>query len=228
VALMWVLGACLSAQQPRPPAPVIRAAGEAVLFAPPDQARIELGVIAQAPSAQAAAEQCARQLESVLARLRKLLGEKAEIRTAGYSLSPNYRYPRDGGRPEITGYTASNIVEVRTRALADVGPVIDAATQSGANAVHGLQFTLRDDEAVRMKALQQATRRARANAEAMAAAAGLKIVRVLALEQGEAHLIRPVRELAPARAELAGAPTPVEPGTIEVRASVTLTVEVAQ
>lgn len=226
---MLALGLTLPAlaQPARPTPPIIRAFGEAVVSAPPDQAQIELGVIAEAATAQAAAEQSARQLEAVLARLRKLLANKAEISTAGYSLSPNYRHPREGGKPEIAGYTASHIVRVRTRELADLGPAIDAATQSGANAVHGLQFMLRDDEAVRSKALQEATRKARAHAEAMAAAAGLKILRVLALEQGEAPPIRPLRELTIARAELAAAPTPIEPGTIEVRASVTLTVEVA-
>lgn len=225
--VVLALGLTAGVVAPQEP-PVIRAFGEAVISAPPDQAQIELGVVAQAPTAQAAAEQSARQLEAVLARLRKLLAGKAEIRTAGYSLSPNYRYPRDGGKPEITGYTASNIVQVRTRDLAGVGPVIDSATQSGANTVHSLQFMLRDDQAARSKALQEAVRKARAHAEAMAAAAGLKIVRVLALEQGEAQTIRPVREPVMARAELAGAPTPIEPGSIEVRATVTLTVQVTQ
>ncbi len=217
-------------QAPAPASPrtTIRATGEAVVSARPDQARLALGVVTQAATAQAAAAQNAKQLEEVLAQPRKRLGDKAEIRTSGYALTPEYRYPRDGGRPEITGYTASNTIEIRTRDLADVGAVIDAAVQSGANTIHGLHFLLRDDRAVRAQALQEATRKARAHAEAMADAAGLKIVRVLSIEQGEAAWIRPVRELRmAAAAEVAAPPTPIEPGGVEVRVNVTLTAEAA-
>lgn len=196
------------------------------MSAPPDLARLTLGVTTQAPTAQAAAAQNAKQLEAVLARLRKLGGGKAEIRTTGYSLMPNYRYPRDGGRPEIVGYTATNLIELKTSALRDVGFWIDAAVEAGANTIHNLQFLVRDEQTLKAQALSEATRQARANAEAMAAAAGVKILRVLSIEQGEAHLIRPVREFALARAAEAAVPTPVEPGQIEVRAVVTLTVEV--
>lgn len=199
-----------------------------MVSARPDQAQLDFGVTTQASTAQAAAAQNAKQLEAVLAQLRRRLGEKAEIRTSGYSLAPEYRYPREGGRPEIIGYTASNIVEVKTRELAEMGAVIDAAVQAGANTIRGLHWLLRDDRAVRAQALQEATRRARAHAEAMAAAAGVKILRVLAIEQAEAQLIRPVRQFVRAGvAEAMAAPTPVEPGAIEVRAGVTVTFEVA-
>ncbi|MCS7316122.1 MAG: SIMPL domain-containing protein [Bryobacterales bacterium] len=225
---LWCLWFVLPAwtQEAQAPKAQIRASADAVVQARPDQAQIELGVISQAPTAQAAAAQNAAQLEAVLARLRKLLAGRGDIQTSGYSLTPNYRYPKDG-KPEIAGYTASNIVEVRTQDLKLVGPVIDAATQAGANTIHSLRFTLRDDEALRLEALRQATRRAHARAEAMAAASGLKPVRIVSIELAPTAPIRPVRELAVARAAEVTAPTPVEPGIIEVHASVTVVVEAA-
>lgn len=226
---LWCLLASLAAAaQEGPPARTqVRASAEAVVQARPDQAQIEIGVTSQAATAQAAAAQNAAQLDAVLARLRKLLAGKGEIQTSGYSLSPNYRYPKDG-KPEIAGYTASNVVEIRTQELKLVGSLIDAATQAGANTIHSLRFTLRDDEAVKLEALRQATRKARAGAEAMAAAAGLKPVRIVSIEQAPAPTFRPMREIAMARApEVATAPTPVEPGVIEVHASVTVVLEAA-
>lgn len=224
---LWCLVASLSiaAQEPAPARTQIRASAEAVVQARPDQAQIEIGVLSQAATAQAAASQNAAQLDAVLARLRKLLAGRGEVQTSGYSLTPNYRYPKDG-KPEITGYTASNVVQVKTQDLGLVGPVIDAATQAGANVIHSLRFTLRDDEAVRLEALRQATRKARASAEAMAAAAGLKPVRIVSIEQAPAPPYRPMREIAFARApEIATASTPVEAGAIEVHASVTVVLE---
>ena len=52
------------------------------------------------------------------------LGPSADIRTTGYSLSPDYRYPREGGEPSISGYTATNVVQVTLVDLTQVGQVI--------------------------------------------------------------------------------------------------------
>lgn len=200
----------------------VRATGEAVVSAKPDTARLDLGVVTFASTAQAAASQNATQVQAVLDKLHAALGPDAQIRTANYSLNPNYQPPRPGEQPAISGYTASNTVEVTTGELSDLGKLIDAASQAGANHIQGLQFLLRKDAPVRAQALEQAVQAARANAQTMAAAMGMKLGRVLLLEQGAPSEIRPLARMA---ASLAVAPTPVESGTLEVRATVTLTVE---
>jgi uncharacterized protein YggE len=211
--------------------PTVRASGEAVVHAKPDLARIDFGVTSQAQTAATAAAQNAKQLESVMAALRKALGPNADIRTVSYSLNPDYRYPREGGKPEITGYTATNIVQISTADMAGVGKLVDAATQAGATNVHRLQFTLKDEQAVRAQALAEASRKARANAEAMAAALGLKVVRVLLAQSSTPPVIPVQREMMMARAASMAADqaaTPIESGTLEIRANVNLVLEVSQ
>jgi len=204
--------------------PYIRAAGDATVSAKPDRAKLDIGVVTQAASAQAAAAQNATQTESMVTALRRSLGNSAEIRTSGYSLTPNFRYAKDGGQPTLSGYTASNTVAIVTNDLANVGKVIDAGTQAGANNIRGLEFQLKDEAPVRAQALAEAARKARAGAEAMAAALGLKVVRVLSAEEGgEPQVIRPMRAMAMGAA---AATTPIESGNIQVQASVTVTVEV--
>ena len=88
--------------QMRPPS--VTAQGEAVITAEPDQAQIDIGVLTQARTAPDAAKENAEKLSRVLAQIKKLLGKGDEVKTTGYSLNPNYRYPQ-GGKPEITGYT---------------------------------------------------------------------------------------------------------------------------
>ena len=209
--------------------PTIRVGGEATINAKPDQAELSLGVVTQAATGQAAAAQNAQKLDAVLVQLRKILGSGAEIKTLGYSLTPNYRYPKEGGQPTISGYTASNVVEVKTGDLSQVGKLIDIATQSGANTVQSLRFTLKDEQPVLAQALRQAAVKARAKADALASALGVKIVRVLQVDEG-GQPIRPVfaEAMAMRASDSAAPPTPVEPGTIEVRATVTLAVEIAQ
>jgi uncharacterized protein len=201
----------------------IQTTGEAVITAEPNRARIEVGVTTQAQTSQAAAEQNAARSQAVLTRLRTVIGQTGEISTVGYDLTPNYTYPQQGGEPKLTGYTASNTVRVTLDDLTKVGSVIDTATQAGANQVRSLQFMLKDERPSVDQALRQASQNAMRKAEAIAAALGVKTIRVLsATESGGAPV--PVRETFTMRAQ--ATQTPVEPGTIEVRGSVTLTVEI--
>ena len=81
---------------------------------------------------------------------------------------------------------------------------------------------------MRAEALRQAATRARAEADVLAAALGLKVVRVLSVEENSPRVV-PVRAyMGAARAmATAAAPTPVEAGTLDVTADVMLTVEVS-
>ena len=210
------------------PVPSVTATGEAMITVEPDQAEIDIGVVSQARNAPDAGKENAERVTRVLAEIRKLLGKGDEVKTSGYSLTPNYRHPQ-GGKPEIVGYTATNVVRIKTAALGNVGKLIDAATQSGANTIRRLVFTLKDEQRAHIDALRLASEKAKAKAEAMAAALGLKMVRILAITEGERG-VRPVvmsYDRSAAAERLASAPTPVESATIEVRSSVTLTAEIA-
>jgi uncharacterized protein YggE len=224
--IMLAVGAMTSAAQSvsEKVPPSITTTGEAIVSAQPDRARIDVGVTTQATESQAAVTQNAQKLEATLARLRSLLGANADIKTVSYTLQPNYRYPQGGGEPTITGYTATNIVRVTLDDLTKVGAVIDAATQAGANRIHQLQFTVKDDRPLVSQALREAAVKARQKADALASAVGVRITRILKLDESGPVSI-PVRDMAFARAEATS--TPIEPGTIEVRASVSLTVEIA-
>jgi uncharacterized protein YggE len=226
-AVLMLLGSGVAAQDPaeRLTPPSIRVSGEATVTVQPDQARIDIGVTTQAQTAQSAAAGNAQRLEAVLAELRRLLGAGADIKTVSYALNPDYRYPKEGGIPTIIGYTATNIVRVTLNDLSRIGQVIDAATQSGANQVQRLQFTLKDEQAAQSLALRAAAVKAKAQAETLAQALGLKISRVLSVVESTGGVQPVMRDVMLARAE-AAASTPVEPGAIEVRATVTLTVEI--
>ena len=141
---------------------------------------------------------------------------------------PNYRYPQ-GGKPEITGYTAINNLQIRTGDLESVGKLIDASMQSGANQINRLLFTLKDEHSAQVQALRMASQKAQSKAEEMAGALGLKVVRVLTLTENERGVRPIIAQTRSVQAEAMStvAPTPVEAGTIEIRSSVTLTAEIA-
>lgn len=205
--------------------PSIQTSGEATVMTTPDRAQIDVGVVTRADTSQTAVEQNAQKLQTTLTRLKQLLGTDAFIKTISYSVSPDYRYPKEGGEPTITGYTATNILRVTIDDLTQIGKVIDMATQAGSNRIQNLQFTLKDERKVKEQALRDAAVKAREKAETLASALNLKVVRILSVVESSPTVI-PVRNVAFARTEAAS--TPIEPGTIEVRANVTFIVEVNQ
>lgn len=209
------------AQSPRPAS--VQASATASVSVKPDEARIQIGVVTQAPTASAAASQNAVALQKALDELKAAAGPKAEVKTVSYSLTPTY----DSARTHtIKSFTAANIVEVVTGDLSTVGKIIDAATQAGANEVRSLQFTVRDQAQARSQALRKAAQQARSDAEAMASALGVKLGKVIYLDQTS---VQPIRPYMMTRAEMASAPTPIEqPQDIEVQATVTLTIALEQ
>jgi uncharacterized protein len=218
----------LFAQQPGVPVSSIRVSGNAKVTTQPDRAQIDLGVISRAATSQTAAADNARALEAVLAAAKSAAGPGAVLKTVSYSLYPNYHSRVSSGEPTIDSYTATNVVRVTLDDLGKVGGVIDAATRAGANDVQGIQFTLRDEDAVKAEALRQAARQARAKADVLADTLGLKVVRILEVAENGVHFA-PVfaRPRAMAATASAAVATPVESGTLDVTADVSLTVEVA-
>jgi uncharacterized protein len=218
-----------AAAQTDEPKPQIRVTGRATLSVQPEQASVDVGVVTEAPEAKDAARLNAEKLDLVLKALRGALGSGAKLETVSYSLNPVYHYPEPRREPVLTGYSASNVVRVKELALDKVGEVIDLATSSGVNSVSNIAFGLRDEAAVKARALREAAIDARAKADALADALGVQVLGILSVSEGEPDVVRPMpmyrAELAMAQAD---APTtPVEAGAIEVRASVTLVVGIS-
>jgi uncharacterized protein YggE len=226
--LICLLMPVLSAQGLRPvPAHTVSATGEATLNAKPDQARILVGVTTQAQTADEAVRQTAVKAANVGSTLKPFVGSEGEIKTANYSVNPQYRYPQ-GETPVLTGYEANNTVEVICNDLSLMGKLIDAVSKAGANNVNRIEFLLKHDQAARTEAIEKATSQAKANAEAIAKALGLTVRGVFSAETLDAGVPRPlaVPVAMQMRAMAKEARTPIESGTIEVRASVTVTLEV--
>ncbi len=213
-----------SAQGATPATLVVSA--EASRTAAPDLAVLSAGVVTQAADAAAAMAENSRRMTAVTAALRRAGVEPRDLRTSQLAVQPQYRYG-EGRAPAITGYEASNQVTVRLRDLARIGPVVDALVKAGANRIEGPSFTIEKPEPLLDAARAEAVRAARARAELLAAAAGVRVVRVLTIQEtGAAPELRPMMR-AMAMAPQAEAAPPVEAGETELRAGVTVTFEIA-
>ena len=215
------------------PVPTLIVSGSGQARVAPDEAHVRLGVVAQAPTARAVQDQVSRTAGAVLDAIRKLGIPAEDVQTSGLSLSPLYsqvRQSNENQSPKITGYQANNTVTVRVGDLAKTGPVIDAGLGAGANSLEGVDFGLRNDEAARAQALADAARAARAKAETLAKALGVRLGEILEVAEGGVSISPPPSpRYGMARMEAASmAPTPVSAGQVGVEASVTLRYRISQ
>ncbi|MFN7138400.1 MAG: SIMPL domain-containing protein [Limisphaerales bacterium] len=202
---------------------VITVTGSAETSAPPDRAVVRLGAETQSERAEDAQAAVNKTMQQVIENIKGAGIPARAIQTTGLQLFPVYephQPGREGDRPVLAGYRASNTVQVQVDDLKVVGSVIDAGLKGGANQLQGISFELKDDSAQKQAALRQAVREARAKAEAIADAADRPLGPIVSITETEVGLFRPQGMMAMERAGAVG--TPVEPGELRVNASVTV------
>ncbi len=197
----------------------------------PDRAIVMLAVESQAASAQQAAQTNAELMTRVIAAVREAGVPERQIRTVNYDLQPVYaqhdpREPRtEPYEPRIVAYRAHNMVRVEIDEVERAGAVIDAALSAGANRVDGIHFALRDPDAAYAEAVEAAVTKARAQATAAARAAGQQLGQPLSIQVGGGGVPMPMPMYRGAAMDMEAAATPVQGGTLDVSASVTVTYE---
>jgi uncharacterized protein len=196
--------------------------GTGTMEVEPDQAQLWFGVESAGATAKAALTTNATEMQKLLDALRA--AGATDLRTQHVSLSPRYlERPVDASVPSVggNGYTAHNSVSATVKQLGRAGAVIDAAVAAGANHVSGPTLTVGDPEELYREALEAAVGDARENAEALADAADLDLGRVTAVVEGS-DAPSPLA-MANRAADEAAASTPIEPGSQEITATVTVT-----
>lgn len=187
--------------------------GTGSVAAVPDRAELSFGVESQGPTARAALAANAAEMRRVLAAVRAAGG--TEVKTQSVSLSPRY-----DEQNVVQAFVATNTVSATVREIAKAGAVIDAAVNAGANQVYGPSLSRGDQGELYRDALRAAVADARASAQALAAASNLALGRITAIVEGGGSAPQPY---AVAEKALDAGSTPIEPGTQQVTATVSVT-----
>jgi uncharacterized protein YggE len=191
--------------------------GSATVSVRPDTAFITAGVDATAPTAGGAQRDLATQANKLVAKAKALGIADREINTGGYSIGPVYS---SDGRT-ITGYMASESLELKWHNVDTAGGTLDALVQAGGATRIGVSFGLNDYSGPQGQARANAIADARGKAQAMAKAAGVGLGQVLRVVDYTTGGRTPV-DYSPAMAADAQAPTVVPVGQLDI----TVTVEV--
>ncbi len=198
----------------RLPVPTLVTAGRGEAKVTPDRVAVLVNVQSRALTAAAAGADNAARTRAVLDALGKLAIPRDQLSTEGYNVSPELRYDKDGGSPKVTGYVVTNSVRAESRKPEQAGAIVDAALGAGANLINSLSFYASSIDEPRRQAIALAVSNARADAEAMARAAGGSLGALLELSTGGATVPpHPVFEMsARGKGTMQAEATPINPG----------------
>jgi uncharacterized protein YggE len=198
----------------------VSASGKVTLI--PDVARVHLGVTITRPTVKAARDAGAKAMTDIIAAIKALGVADADIQTTNLSLYPQYG---SGSAPKVVGYQISEQVQVTVRDLDKAGDVVDAATAKGATDVNGISFEIADPVKAQNEARGAAVVAARASAQAMAAAGNVTLGAVVSIT--DATPVSPIfYGYGAAQRDAAAIETPVQPGTQDLSATVTVVFEI--
>ncbi len=199
--------------------------GEGEAVAVPDTATVNLGVTKTASTVEAARNEATRTANDIIAGLKELKVDDKKVKTTNYSVNPNYDFT--SGKETITGYTVSQNLQIEVDPIDKANQVVDMATTRGANQVGGVQFILNDAkrEQLEKQARDEAILKAKAKAQSVANAAGIKLGKIINLIEDNIGPQPPVmydRMALGKGGDAAENPTDLQPGENSVHVTVTL------
>lgn len=164
----------------------IRVEAEGKVSVKPDIAMTTMGVTTESPTVAEAQQKNTEVVNKLIARIKELGIDAADIQTQDYSVYPAYNYPSDGSKPELRGYTISQNVAIKIRDLAKANQVLALAGEVGATNVSGLQFTIDDKNAYLAAARTDALKKVNEKAQALSTMLGLNLASIVSYDEYEA------------------------------------------
>lgn len=161
--------------------------GKGEVFIKPDLALITFAVQNEAKTVTEAVAENAKKINAVIDSMKNLGVESKDLKTASFNISPRYEwheeevclsYPCPQGKRVLMGYEVYQSLQVKVRNLEKVGPIIQSATDMGANDVSGLQFTVDDEDEFKNQARKMAIEEAKTKAKELAQQLGVNLVRI--------------------------------------------------
>lgn len=198
----------------------VQVSGTGELKVQPDSAVVRLGVQTEADTAQAALRQNNTQMQTLMNALEESDIPSDNIQTQTIRLSPRYEFDNNSDSRNLVGYTASNVLEVRTENLSTLGSLLDESVKAGANTIESINFEISATEDLTDQAREAAVQNARHKAEELAALTGATLGPVLEIRETSSP---PVPAAQPVEPMAEAAAVPISPGSQSVRVDLQVT-----
>ncbi|MCC6905988.1 MAG: SIMPL domain-containing protein [Anaerolineae bacterium] len=203
--------------------------GEAT--AAPDIAYIGLGVDVADENVGTAVESSNATVQRIIDALKEAGVDEKDIQTTNFNVWQEDRYDPATGQPTgVKIYHVNNTLTVKVRDISLVSDIIDKGLAAGANQVNSLSFGIEETRPLETEARAAAIEDARARAEEMAAALGVRLGNVVYVSDSTGYG-QPVLRSDVASAAAggmgggAGAP-PISEGQLVVGVTVSISYEI--
>jgi uncharacterized protein YggE len=182
---------------------VVRVAGRAELYLPPDQARVSVSFYNPGRTAAEATDAAAARARALEAAVKSLGADKVRLERADTNVRPVMQAGGDRRPDRIKGYEATVAVTVLVNDLAQLSKTVEFAVNAQPDTFNDVSFAIRDTQAARRKAREAAIADAVDKAKVYTEGAGFRLGRLLLLEEGGSSMIaqtgnRAVMRAAPA------------------------------
>jgi uncharacterized protein len=221
----------LAIARPAEDVPKLTLTSSAHIKKPADELQMKIGVITLGKTAQEALRENSEKMRAVIAHLEMAGLGSDDYETNQFSIQPTYtpcpKHPPLDWKPSINGYEVTNSILIHTRKFDMAGEIIDLANRAGANSITDIRFGLHSSRDYWSEALAAAGANAVSDARALAAATGVRLVRVLSLSLNHTHVRSPQLNMA-CFAKAAGGESapPIEAGDVSIEANVSLVYEI--
>jgi uncharacterized protein YggE len=208
---------------PDMPVATIAVTGQGSVSRAPDLATVALTIVTNDDNATRALSENNRRFSALIAKLGAIGIAAGDVTSTSIQSYFNPRPKNATELGQLFGFVVTRNVEIKVAALAQTGAVVDAATAAGATQINGVSYGFRDRRAVERAALAAAVADAYVQAQAIASAAHVEIVRVLRI--GNEPSPRGIIPLAMSMARKAEAPEPttISPSDLDVTSTVSVT-----
>lgn len=199
--------------------------GEGKVLAKPDIAVISLSIVTEATTSKAAQDSNSQKSKAVADFLKNQNIEEKDIKTTGYNIYPQYRYPQRD-KPEIKGYQVNQTMEVKVRDLDKVSPVLDGIVSAGVNQVNNLSFQIDDPDALKAEARAKAIEDAKTRAEELEDQLDVDLGRIVNFSESGGRTPPPIFYEKAGIGGLGGDGPEVPAGENEIVINVTITYQI--
>ncbi len=203
------------------------------IYAKPDLALTSFSVVAEAKTVSEAMTENTQKMNAIIAAMKDQGIEEKDLKTTSFSIYPRYEwqrveieiYPYPPGKRVLVGYEVRQSLQVKIREMAKIGDIIQEATDTGANQVGNLQFTIDQEDELKKEARGQAIDKAKTKAQELASQLGVSLVRITNFSESAAlpYFYAPMREMAE---DMDGGVPQIETGENLVSVTVSITYEI--
>src|SRR3989338_1403054 len=202
---------------------LFKAEGSGEASGVPKTTQFFAGVTKSAPTPQQAQQQANFVANNIVNELKKLGVKEKDIKTSDYQINPQYRFPETGEAQQITGYTVTQTLDIKVVDIDLANKAVDAAVKNGANLLGSVSFVLSEEDMSKLEdeARKEAIREARDKAESIAGLSGIKLGKIINIEENTGGGIVPLRAQGGSALEK-DISTELSPGETKVEITVTL------